>query len=1194
MARRWILCVLLLISAGWASPGPQPDAGQLLTIGEWRRALPLLEGSDRASRLLRAEALLQGRLVTQADPLVERLRRETEATPSLADHRYLMVLGRWASLCGETELAERAFAEAHRRAAEPDQALAALDAQLALATTRQRWDKALAVLTATQKVVPKASPLQLADHLKALAEYQQARGLQPEALACLSAARSLYLDHQAPLKAAETRLQVASALGSSDRDAEWSELEAAVMESLTLGDPDGLSNAVSRLSRLAVSFTRKKAETAARLAEVRDALPSGPLRTSIELECLRFQMLSLGETNAAREGVEAILKRADLDEENRLIALHLAAGLAATQGQEQSLVYWRKALELAPPRHSTERHITVARGLIRLGIADCLRDLGDFEGSLEEVRAALDEMPGEDWRVWRVIQGHYQALLALIPLQDLGRAKAELREALNEARELETAEQRANFVTAVLASLSVNRSLEQDLLDPAERALGAYDPFTRALLDELLVEGDQALKDYDSWLEALRQSNNQTGLVRAMTFKALFLEAAGRTAEARALLLEALAMADKEPAGFSGVSARLLLARLESLDGRPEVALVALQQAARMSEGMVPGLARFQLMLLASYQRQQGLLTESVASYEKAAAAEPDEAWGAHFGAALALRQLGRRPEALALVERALRAEEVSRRNSSRARMQALRGLLLADQGRAEEALVELEKALPVLQLSGSLESVVEAALAQGDALLALGRPEQALSVSREALESLLARQTASAESTRPLFERVAMLSLQTGQREQALYYLDLSRSAELVSSVRLAQIEHQDPATAKLLESLDQLKVRLEGLRAEAESQDKDSPSKTGLSRALAQTREQFFAKLDELKRVEPDFEALVQLSGSDLSALQAALDERTALLEYFPAEDSLYLFVVSQHTFGLHRMAIGRAELARTVKDYGDMVRDPDSDQTALATSSHALHSLLLEPALKELTDKTVVLVVPSGPLWNVRFEELRDARGQCLNDVSQVAVLTSADLLASLTRAGDRELDPVVLVGAPDAEDLPGARAELDSLATLLPRNLTLLGPKATSGALKANASRAKVLHIASHSGLGKTPGQSYISLADGPFELERIYGLSLPPGALVVLSSCRSALGETAPGREVTSLASAFNIAGASTVIASHWEVDDQVTRQLFLRFYGHLKDGKSRGEALRLARRETSKEHPHPYYWAAFSLFGNPK
>lgn len=60
-----------------------------------------------------------------------------------------------------------------------------------------------------------------------------------------------------------------------------------------------------------------------------------------------------------------------------------------------------------------------------------------------------------------------------------------------------------------------------------------------------------------------------------------------------------------------------------------------------------------------------------------------------------------------------------------------------------------------------------------------------------------------------------------------------------------------------------------------------------------------------------------------------------------------------------------------------------------------------------------------------------------------------------------------------------------------------------------------------------------------------------------------------------------------------MIASHWEVDDQETARLFRSFYGHLLAGDQRGEALRAARLELAKSAPHPYYWAAFSLFGRP-
>ncbi|MCA9779950.1 MAG: CHAT domain-containing protein, partial [Candidatus Eremiobacteraeota bacterium] len=69
---------------------------------------------------------------------------------------------------------------------------------------------------------------------------------------------------------------------------------------------------------------------------------------------------------------------------------------------------------------------------------------------------------------------------------------------------------------------------------------------------------------------------------------------------------------------------------------------------------------------------------------------------------------------------------------------------------------------------------------------------------------------------------------------------------------------------------------------------------------------------------------------------------------------------------------------------------------------------------------------------------------------------------------------------------------------------------------------------------------------------------------------------------------------FELAGASSVIASRWKVEDEVTGAFFELFYGALLRGESRGEALRSAQLGVAKTHPHPYYWAAFSLLGDAR
>lgn len=95
-------------------------------------------------------------------------------------------------------------------------------------------------------------------------------------------------------------------------------------------------------------------------------------------------------------------------------------------------------------------------------------------------------------------------------------------------------------------------------------------------------------------------------------------------------------------------------------------------------------------------------------------------------------------------------------------------------------------------------------------------------------------------------------------------------------------------------------------------------------------------------------------------------------------------------------------------------------------------------------------------------------------------------------------------------------------------------------------------------------------------------------------VVSLSACESALGEALAGAGVVGLTRAFRLAGARSVVASLWQVQDRSTAVLMARFYAGLRAGLSTGEALRQAQlallRHRSFSHPH--HWAAFQLYGD--
>jgi CHAT domain-containing protein len=76
-----------------------------------------------------------------------------------------------------------------------------------------------------------------------------------------------------------------------------------------------------------------------------------------------------------------------------------------------------------------------------------------------------------------------------------------------------------------------------------------------------------------------------------------------------------------------------------------------------------------------------------------------------------------------------------------------------------------------------------------------------------------------------------------------------------------------------------------------------------------------------------------------------------------------------------------------------------------------------------------------------------------------------------------------------------------------------------------------------------------------------------------------------------GEGVANFARAFQHAGSRSVVVSLWEVASQEAVEYMEIFYAHLKAGKTRGEALRLARNEIKSKHPNPFFWAVFILHG---
>jgi CHAT domain-containing protein len=92
--------------------------------------------------------------------------------------------------------------------------------------------------------------------------------------------------------------------------------------------------------------------------------------------------------------------------------------------------------------------------------------------------------------------------------------------------------------------------------------------------------------------------------------------------------------------------------------------------------------------------------------------------------------------------------------------------------------------------------------------------------------------------------------------------------------------------------------------------------------------------------------------------------------------------------------------------------------------------------------------------------------------------------------------------------------------------------------------------------------------------------------------VVLSACETGHSHVAPGDEVLGLVRAFTLAGAGTVLATLWPVDDSASALLAAEFHAALAAGARPAQALQAAQAAAAAAGEHPFHWAAFALHGH--
>ncbi len=249
--------------------------------------------------------------------------------------------------------------------------------------------------------------------------------------------------------------------------------------------------------------------------------------------------------------------------------------------------------------------------------------------------------------------------------------------------------------------------------------------------------------------------------------------------------------------------------------------------------------------------------------------------------------------------------------------------------------------------------------------------------------------------------------------------------------------------------------------------------------------------------------------------------------------------------------------------------------------STSPQALATWLVQPFADVLADATSLRIVASSSVHTVRFSQLPDPSFPDRRLGQRLAVVYGLDVpTGSISRA---EPAPALVIVPPS--NLDAAVAERDAVVAALggsaDRVRILDGDDASGAAVRRALSETDLAHFVGHATYAGKGWGGGLQLARGDvFEVEDVFALRRVPRVLV-LAGCETGRADELSMAGGMSLAHAFVLAGASTVVAAEERVADVATAAMARPFYEALRSGNSAARALELARAAVATDGLEP-------------
>ncbi len=286
---------------------------------------------------------------------------------------------------------------------------------------------------------------------------------------------------------------------------------------------------------------------------------------------------------------------------------------------------------------------------------------------------------------------------------------------------------------------------------------------------------------------------------------------------------------------------------------------------------------------------------------------------------------------------------------------------------------------------------------------------------------------------------------------------------------------------------------------------------------------------------------------------------------------------------------------------------LRVPIMNQTKIDRFQSTAHQLFqtlfpFDQAVNLMADKQLI-IIPDQRLSKIPFEVLIPELKKDLSDAYLIQYCDIGYLHSASFFMQQQEHNPSnnYLFFAPESfvDTTLSSLQKNHALTQFIDqqgRSTKCLGAKATKKNFLHHLSDYSIVHINTHAGLDSIDMKPWLAFHDQIMHWDELFGKE-NQAELIVLDACKTNDGLLMKGEGILNLSRSFFYNGTASVLASSWNVNERSGNQILTDFYKYLDEGRTKTKALQGAKINFLQSDQYaralPYYWAPFTLTGNP-